>query len=128
MRLLEADFVAAGADPPVGITIIKKGAGAIEGDQIVDIGLATDLAARHTSAEREQFPDAILMPGFVNAHQHGRGLSQIQLGYPDDQLEPWIARRSRGAGCIRRNPARRRGDAGKRRYRDIARQLQLCLR
>lgn len=98
MRLLEADFVAAGADPPVGITIIKKGAVAIEGDQIVDIGLATDLAARHTSAEREQFPDAILMPGFVNAHQHGRGLSQIQLGYPDDQLEPWIARR-RGRGA-----------------------------
>lgn len=38
------------------------------------------------------------MPGLVNAHQHGRGLSQIQLGYPDDFLEPWIAgRRARGA-------------------------------
>jgi len=98
MRLLEADFVAAGADPLVGITIIEKGAVAIEGDRIVDIGLVTDLAARHTSAEREQFPDAIIMPGFVNAHQHGRGLSQIQLGYPDDQLEPWIARR-RGRGA-----------------------------
>src|SRR5690606_37855726 len=39
----------------------------------------------------------LLMPGLVNAHQHGRGLSQIQLGYPDDFLEPWIAgRRARG--------------------------------
>jgi 5-methylthioadenosine/S-adenosylhomocysteine deaminase len=42
--------------------------------------------------------DACLMPGFINAHQHGRGLSQIQLGFPDDNLEPWIARR-RGRGA-----------------------------
>lgn len=42
--------------------------------------------------------DAVLMPGLVNAHQHGRGLSQLLLGYPDDHLEPWIARRqARGA-------------------------------
>lgn len=98
MRLLGADFVAAAADAAAAITVIEKGAVAIEGDRILDIGLAADLATRYISAEREQFPDAILMPGFVNAHQHGRGLSQIQLGYPDDQLEPWIARR-RGRGA-----------------------------
>lgn len=90
--------MAAASDTAVAITVIEKGAVAIEGDRILDIGLAADLAARHTSAEREQFPDAILMPGFVNAHQHGRGLSQIQLGYPDDWLETWIARR-RGRGA-----------------------------
>ena len=39
------------------------------------------------------------MPGLVNAHQHGRGLSQVQLGYPDDRLERWIARR-RGRGPL----------------------------
>lgn len=88
----------AAAEAAVGITVIEKGAVAVKGDRIVDIGPAADLAARHTSAEREQFPEAVLMPGFVNAHQHGRGLSQIQLGYPDDQLEPWIARR-RGRGA-----------------------------
>ena len=89
--------MAAAANAAVGVTVIEKGAVAIEGDRIMDIGLAADLATRHTSAERKHFPDAILMPGFVNAHQHGRGLSQIQLGYPDDQLELWIARR-RGRG------------------------------
>lgn len=90
--------MAAAADAAAAITVIEKGAVAIEGDRILDIGLATDLAARHTSGKREHFADAILMPGFVNAHQHGRGLSQIQLGYPDDQLEPWITRR-RGRGA-----------------------------
>lgn len=90
--------MAAATDPAIGITMIEKGAVAIEGNRIVDIGLAVDLAAQHMSSERLQFPDAVLVPGFVNAHQHGRGLSQIQLGYPDDQLEPWIARR-RGRGA-----------------------------
>lgn len=98
MRLLKADFVAAAAEAAAAVTVIEKGAVAIEGDRILDIGLAACLATRHTSAKQEYFPDAILLPGFVNAHQHGRGLSQIQLGYPDDRLEPWIARR-RGRGA-----------------------------
>ena len=41
---------------------------------------------------------AVLMPGLVCAHQHGRGLSQLLLGYPDDRLEAWSnRRRKRGA-------------------------------
>lgn len=40
-------------------------------------------------------PNSLLMPALVNAHQHGRGVSQLLLGYPDDHLEPWIAQRVR---------------------------------
>ena len=32
----------------------------------------------------------LVLPGFVNAHHHGRGLSGIQLGIPDDFLERWL--------------------------------------
>ena len=32
----------------------------------------------------------LVLPGFVNAHHHGRGLSGIQLGAPDDFLERWL--------------------------------------
>jgi len=32
----------------------------------------------------------LVMPGLVNAHQHGRGLSPLQFGILDDSLEPWI--------------------------------------
>jgi 5-methylthioadenosine/S-adenosylhomocysteine deaminase len=40
----------------------------------------------------------VLLPGFINAHQHGRGLPQAFLGYPDDRLESWgNRRRKRGA-------------------------------
>jgi cytosine/adenosine deaminase-related metal-dependent hydrolase len=38
---------------------------------------------------------AVLVPGLVNAHQHGRGISQLVMGYPDRPLEPWIAARRR---------------------------------
>ena len=38
-------------------------------------------------------PGCVLTPGLVNAHQHGRGVSQRLLGLQDDALEPWIARR-----------------------------------
>lgn len=39
----------------------------------------------------------VLMPGLVNAHQHGRGISQLLMGYADRALEPWIAGRKRHA-------------------------------
>jgi 5-methylthioadenosine/S-adenosylhomocysteine deaminase len=31
-----------------------------------------------------------LLPGFVNAHTHGRGVGWFRLGALDDSLEPWI--------------------------------------
>ncbi|WP_245450763.1 amidohydrolase family protein [Borborobacter arsenicus] len=35
------------------------------------------------------------MPGLVNAHQHGRGITALQLGFEDDYLEPWMAGKRR---------------------------------
>ena len=97
MRVLEATCVAAaGAD--AALSLLSPGAVAVEQGQIVVVGTRDRLRARFPDAERLRLGDAILLPGFVNAHQHGRGLSQIQLGYPDDALEPWIARR-RGRGA-----------------------------
>lgn len=69
----------------------KKNAGIIfHKDRIVEVGQADDL-------QRKYAPDTILggdeflvMPGLVNAHYHGRGLSSFQMGSRDDALEPWI--------------------------------------
>lgn len=70
---------------------------AVQGELIVGIGSLIELETAHAGAKRIDLQDAILMPGFVNSHQHGRGVSQIQLGYPDQRLELWMAqRRSRG--------------------------------
>lgn len=93
MLVLEADHVLRDAASPV----IAGGAVAIHDGIISACGSATEIRAAYPGAETVSLGHVCLMPGLVNAHQHGRGLSQVQLGFPDDSLEPWIARR-RGRG------------------------------
>lgn len=68
----------------------------VDGDRIAAVG--PDPGHRPEGMEVLDLPGCLLMPGLINAHQHGRGISQLLLGYADDRLEPWIAqRRARGA-------------------------------
>src|ERR1700726_768546 len=76
----------------VGIAI------AVEDSRIAAIDTPEQLRLRWPAGIVLDLPGCVVMPGLVNAHQHGRGLSQIQLGYHDTFLESWIAsRRARGA-------------------------------
>ena len=50
----------------------------------VDAGLVT--AIDHCAPSG----DILWMPGLVNAHDHGRGLSPLSYGAPDAALEPWL--------------------------------------
>jgi len=60
VRVLSADWVVPVESPP-----IRDGAVAIGDDgRIVSVGLASELGAG------EHFPDAVILPGFVNAHTH----------------------------------------------------------
>ena len=77
--------------------LLENSAIVIEGNKIIAVGVSKDLKEQLPGAKLMSFPDGLVMPGLVNGHQHGRGLSQIQLGYQDDFLEPWISgRRARG--------------------------------
>jgi len=79
---------------------LRQGYGVlVEDDRIVAVASLPELGRDYAHAQRIDLPDCILMPGLVNAHQHGRGLSQIQLGYDDTFLEAWIAAR-RGKGVL----------------------------
>jgi cytosine/adenosine deaminase-related metal-dependent hydrolase len=62
----------------------------VAGHQIVDQGAYADLRARHPDAEAVGGRDLLLLPAFVNAHDHGRGLGTLQLGVADDLLEIWL--------------------------------------
>jgi len=72
---------------------------AVVAARVAEVAEAAVLRARWPSAQYVELPDCLVMPGLVNAHQHGRGLSQVQLGYHDDFLETWIASR-RGRGVL----------------------------
>ncbi|HRP96477.1 MAG TPA: amidohydrolase family protein [Rhodocyclaceae bacterium] len=93
MRLIRPAFLL--ADSAHG-TVHERWSVLVDGARIAAIG--PDAAFSSGQLDVLELPGALLMPGLVNAHQHGRGISQLLLGYPDDTLEPWIARRlARGA-------------------------------
>jgi cytosine/adenosine deaminase-related metal-dependent hydrolase len=92
--LIEADYVLPG---PRAQALMADAAVVVSGSRIAAVGAALELKRQWADARVVSLPGCLLMPGLVNAHQHGRGLSQIQLGYHDDFLECWIAgRRARG--------------------------------
>jgi 5-methylthioadenosine/S-adenosylhomocysteine deaminase len=92
LRILAPSYLLPEPDPE---SLIKDGAALIEDDRIVAIGTVEALAARSPTALVDRLDGKLLMPGFVNAHQHGRAIGTLQLGYRDDQLESWIAARWR---------------------------------
>ena len=79
MRILSADWVL-----PVEGEPIEVGAIAIEGGRIAAVGTAAELG------EGERFPDAAILPGFVNAHTHLE--YAVYAGFGDGlSFGPWIS-------------------------------------
>src|SRR5216684_7382371 len=55
---------------PISSPVIESGAIAIEGDRIVAVGRAHDLIQKFAPAQADDFGDAAILPGLVNAHSH----------------------------------------------------------
>jgi 5-methylthioadenosine/S-adenosylhomocysteine deaminase len=70
--------------------LIENGAVAVEGDQIADIGAYEEVKAKYPHAEEIGSDRHVVIPGLVNTHHHGWGLTSFQLGFGDDYLEAWI--------------------------------------
>lgn len=89
---LRANWVMTRADRPM----IHDGAVVVTDGRISAVGPAVQIKVPD-DAQILNLGNAVLMPGLINAHQHGRGVSQLLMGYPDLALEPWIAGRKRHA-------------------------------
>ena len=63
-----------------------------ENGRIVAVGPAAFLRAEHSIEHEIGGPDRVVLPGLVSAHQHGGGVSSVQLGCPDQAFERWIIR------------------------------------
>lgn len=70
--------------------LLEDGAALVDGSEIVETGEWSSMQSRHPGAEVIGSDAHLVVPGFVNAHHHGRGLSAVQLGVPDSVLERWI--------------------------------------
>ena len=63
-------FSAAWVLPLNHTEVVRNGALVIDGDKIVAVGAADLLKKQHPQAPCRDFPDAVILPGLVNAHCH----------------------------------------------------------
>jgi 5-methylthioadenosine/S-adenosylhomocysteine deaminase len=71
-------------------SILDDGAVLVRGDTIEAVGSFAGVRRGAPSARVVGRETDLVIPGFVNSHSHGWGLSSLQLGAPDDRLEPWL--------------------------------------
>lgn len=66
---------------------VEKGALHVEGGVVREVGPFDELRRRHPAAEEVGDGTHLVIPGFVNAHSHGRGITTLRQGIPDDPGE-----------------------------------------
>ncbi|MCC6710664.1 MAG: amidohydrolase family protein [Gammaproteobacteria bacterium] len=84
-RIVYAGQLVAAHDQPA----VSGGAVAIGGELIHDIGTLDELSAKYPGAQKIGGSQFLLIPGLINAHTHGKGLSDFQRGALDNTLETW---------------------------------------
>jgi cytosine/adenosine deaminase-related metal-dependent hydrolase len=66
---------------------VEEGALHVEGGIVREVGPFDELRRRHPAAEEVGDGTHLVMPGFVNSHSHGRGITTLRQGIPDDPGE-----------------------------------------
>ncbi|CAN5620718.1 amidohydrolase family protein [soil metagenome] len=84
MKILSADYVL-----PISSELIENGAVAVEKDKIISIGEREELIKKFPKANHENFGEAVIMPGLVNAHSHLE--ITIMRGFLDDVEEDFYS-------------------------------------
>lgn len=71
--------------------VTRDGAVVMEGGRIVAAGLWSELRKAYGHLTPLSGPDdRLILPGLVNAHHHGRGISTLAMGIADAPLELWL--------------------------------------
>jgi 5-methylthioadenosine/S-adenosylhomocysteine deaminase len=88
--LLRAEYLV--CDPErLAAGVIKDGALVVEDGRIIAAGPWSELHVDYENLTPVGGPhDWLAIPGLVNAHHHGRGVSTLMTGVPDGPLELWI--------------------------------------
>jgi 5-methylthioadenosine/S-adenosylhomocysteine deaminase len=90
MNLLRSAYVI--ADPDLlEASVMRDGAIVFDKGQIVEVGAWQELQKKYSGLTPLELPyNSLVIPGLVNAHHHGRGLSTTQIGMVDKPLELWL--------------------------------------
>ena len=71
--------------------VLEQGAVYQSNGVIEDVGTLGEIQGRHPDAPVLGGEDFLVMPGLINAHHHGKGVSLLMKGSLDDHLEYWMA-------------------------------------
>jgi 5-methylthioadenosine/S-adenosylhomocysteine deaminase len=88
-KLLRGRYVWTGAEEH-DERVVEDGAVVVDGSVIREVGRAGDLIPKYPDAELFGSGEHVVLPGLVNSHHHGYGLTTLELGIPDDWLERWL--------------------------------------
>ncbi len=61
-----------------------------KGARIVAVGPARRVLTDFPGLRPRDLSDRLILPGLINAHDHGRGLGTMRMGVPDAPLELWL--------------------------------------
>lgn len=62
----------------------------VRNGRILQIGESAQIKQQNPNAKIVENADWLLLPAFVNAHDHGRGVSPVSFGAQDRALELWL--------------------------------------
>lgn len=89
--LIRGKYVVARAGTDADSTTVITDGAVFQRDGVIeDVGPYDVLKSRHDADAEIGGPNHLVIPGLVNAHHHGRGVTSLQLGACDDSLESWI--------------------------------------
>jgi len=69
---------------------LLDGAVVVSGERIEAVGARGELAKKYPHAKAYGGKKFLLIPGLINGHGHGRGLTDFQRGALDNTLESWL--------------------------------------
>lgn len=85
-KLVRGRWLVPGAHDPV----LVDAAVLVQGGEIVALDDWRALRKKYPAADVLGSEHTAVLPGFINAHHHSKGVSTIQHAIPDMLLEPWI--------------------------------------
>lgn len=88
--IVRGGYLLTNADLLPDAGFISDGAILVDGNEIKAAGSFEDLKSANPNAVVEGSAEAIVLPGLVNAHTHGRGLPVSALGVLDGHVDPFL--------------------------------------
>ncbi len=88
--LVQGKYLLNPAQPDEKTEVLSDAAVAVTGTSIAAVGSYTALKKQYPDYREIGSNEHLIMPGLVDVHHHGWGLSAVQQGALDDTLEPWI--------------------------------------